>query len=527
MFTLKSEIQTASGFAIGRAFVASDGKNIHYLKGTVEEELSKFKESLVSCIEDATRLSETNPLFRAHKEILEDEMLSDTVTGYIESGCSSFDAVKKTSVELQAMFQDIDDQYLRERSMDVRDVCNRLCEAIVGASADRFGGLKKGDVLCASSMDPSELMKLNLDMVSAIVTSDGGATSHICIIAKNNSIPIIVGIGDGLSSIHPGDRLLVDAMNGSVIVNPEKDTEEEFRRLSQDYFSALKNLDTNLEWEGETVKILANAGSEQEIRRGIENGAQGVGLLRTEFLFMNMDHCPNEDEQTAFYTSCAEACAGEILTIRTLDVGGDKNIPYLDFPRENNPFMGLRGIRFLLKNKEILYTQLRAILRASHLGNVRIMFPMICTEDEITEAKRALKECMTELEKKNVPFDKDIRVGIMIETPASVFIAPKLATLCDFFSIGTNDLTQYVMAADRTNESVSNLCDAGQKPLCIAVQSVIAAARSAGIECCMCGEMASDSDKTAELLSWGLREFSVSASAIASISSKISLLGKK
>ena len=526
MRRLTASVKASEGIAIGRAFVVTRGEAVAVEpKGSAEQEHSRFKEAVRLSVEQIDALVAVDEIFAAHLEMVQDEMLSDSVAAYIDDGCSASDAVQRACQDIVAMLSEVDDDYLRERVDDVRDVCTRIVANLTGGVQNPFEHLCDGDIIVDSLLTPSDMALVDLEKVAGFVTKEGGATAHVCIIARNHSIAAVVGLHEVLDCVEQGDMLIVDGGEGVVIVNPDDETLSDYRERRKEYEQRReqqKSASHIKVYDGENhIPVMANTGNVEEVQMAISQGADGIGLFRSEFLYMQSDKEPSEEQQYEAYAAAATACQGASLTIRTLDVGGDKAISWLPFPQEDNPFLGWRAIRVSLELQDMFRRQLRAILRASAAGNVRVMFPMITSVTELREARKILEECKSELREQAVPFSEDIKVGVMIETPAAVFVASALAQECDFFSIGTNDLTQYVMAADRGNSKVTSLYNPYADAVVEAVRQTIAAARSAGIECGMCGEFASDSNATRQLLDCGLQEFSVNISSIGEIKSRL------
>lgn len=530
MKRLTAQVRASEGVAIGRAFVVRRETGVAVQsQGDTASECTLFREALQASDRQIEELAATDDIFAAHLEMVRDDMLRESVEGHIAEGASALAAVEQSAEEIAAMFEMLDDEYLRERAADVRDIFARIAANLTGGVRNPFEGLAEGDVVVGEALLPSDVAMMPLRSVAALVTAEGGATSHVCIIARSRSIPAVVGLGGAVAEISHGATIVVDGSVGEVIIEPDEATLEEYRaRIALCEAERATDREavglTLKDAEGRAISVRANAGSVEQVREAIAGGADGVGLLRSEFLYMLSDAEPTEQLLVEQYTAAAEACGGRVLTIRTLDVGGDKPLPYMTLPKEDNPFLGWRAIRISLVEREMFARQLRAILRASAVGGVRVMFPMVCSLGELREAKALLEECKGELRAEGVPFDEGIPVGVMIETPAAVFIARELAAECDFFSIGTNDLTQYVMAADRANVRVAALCNPLSEAVLAAVRMTVEAAAEAGIECCCCGEVASDADATAELLACGLRSLSVSGSVVGRIKRRIAKL---
>lgn len=503
---------------IGNAFVyrpaSVEPSSVGFMGAEAETEA--FRSALEAVKDELSVLAASEDIFAAHYEMADDPMLEEQAIMFIEEGMDAYSAVKSTSEALCAMFDGIDDEYLKARKYDVKDVCRRIAGKISGECDENgFAGLEAGSIIVAEELAPSDTTKMDFSRICGFITEKGSSTSHVCIIARSKGLQAMVGITGCTSEIMTGDCLIIDGMNGSVIVNPDEDTLDRYRALAEE--TAGKEYDPSREVytaDGERIWILGNAGNADDVRAAVECGAEGIGLFRSEFLYMESGDFPDEEKQYKAYAEAAEICGERPLTIRTLDIGGDKALPYLNLEREDNPFLGYRAIRISMDMVPQFKTQIRAILRAGAHGNVRMMFPMIATIEELVKARKLVSECMEELEAEGKTFDKEMLVGMMIETPASVLLADEFAEMADFFSIGTNDLTQYIMAADRGNSKVASLYDPASEAVTKAIRMVILAAGRAGIEVSMCGEYASEPSATSLLLDLGLRKFSVSAPAI-------------
>ena len=529
MRTLQTSVRASDAIAIGRAFVVRrDSATVEVVCGSEEQEQECFDKALQSSTSQIEKLSEGSDIFAAHLEIVQDEMLRDAVLEYIGSGKGAAEACQAACGDLVAMFEAMDDEYLSARADDIKDIFARIVANLAGGVQNPFEGAKEGDIIVAKELLPSDMALIDLGAIRGFVTALGSSTSHVCIMARNHSLAAVVGLGEAVEQIRSGDMVIVDGIEGRVVVNPDDDTMNTYLvralnlvTLSKEQQAVATQI---VEYQGNAVAVVANAGSVEDVVKAIESGADGIGLFRSEFVYLNSTSEPTEQEQYEVYSAAVRACNGKPLTIRTLDIGGDKAVPYLGFEREENPFLGWRAIRVSLDMEQMFCRQLRAILRASAEGDIWIMFPMITTLEELTEAKRAIEKCKAELKAEGVAFNENIKVGVMIETPAAVFIADDLATHCDFFSIGTNDLVQYVMAADRANVKVSHLYNPYSEAVVRAIKMTIESAVKAGIECSMCGELASDSSATELLLKAGLRKFSVNIDSIAKIKYTISKL---
>lgn len=517
MKNLKTGIITDE-ITIGNAFVyrptSVEPSSLEF-KGT-EAEVESFRLALEAVKNELSVLAASEDIFAAHYEMADDPMLEEQAIMFIEEGMDAYSAVSSTSVALCAMFDEIDDEYLKARKDDVKDVCRRIADKICGeCGEDGFAGLGPGSIIIAEELAPSDTTKMDFGRISGFITEKGSTTSHVSIIARSKGLQAMVGIAGCTSEIMTGDCLIMDGMNGSVIVNPDEDTLKRYKvlaaELSGNEYDPSREVYTA---NGEKIWILGNAGNVEDVRTAIECGAEGIGLFRSEFLYMESEDFPDEESQYKAYAEAARICGTRPLTIRTLDIGGDKALPYLNLEREENPFLGYRAIRISLDMTQMFKVQIRAILRAGAEGNVRMMFPMIASIREFERARALVAECINELETEGAAFDGKMPVGMMIETPASVLLADEFAGKADFFSIGTNDLTQYIMAADRGNTKIASLYDPSSAAVTKAIQTALEAGRKAGIEVSMCGEYAAEPSATSLLLDLGLRKFSVSAPAV-------------
>ena len=492
-------------FAIGPAWILSRRNDTGTGGGlSLEDAFERESRRLKAFIEG----SPVPEVFSAHLEMLEDQMLRDTIRRNMLEGMTARSAVEAAAQEISELFYGTDDEYLRARVDDVRDVCQGLVDCLSGACGDPFEGLPEGAVVVAEELFPSDTARMDLGRVKAFVTARGSKTSHVSIIARNRGIPCVTGAD--ISGIRDGDLLMVDGEDGSVLVNPTGQEAVAFReRMASG--NALPEGIIKLVKDSKTT-IYANAGSVRDVEGAIRAGAGGIGLFRTEFLFIGSGSLPTEEEQYLLYRQAVEACQGRPLTIRTMDIGGDKPAPCLDLPKEDNPFLGMRGLRLSLSMPDLFKDQVRAILRASAFGKVRMMLPMVTRVEELLEAKALVEECKAGLKAQGIPFDDALEIGIMIETPAAVFISDRLAAEARFFSIGTNDLTQYVMAADRGNASVSYLCDPLDDAVVRALGMVVESAHRAGIPVGVCGEAASDPEAIELFCKLGIDSLSLGSS---------------
>lgn len=495
-----------------------------------DAEIKRFEDAVAKAQEDLLVLAESNEIFAAHYALVGDVAIYDGVTGKIkDANMNAEAALMQTRDEYVMIFEGMDDEYMRERAADMKDVSRRLLYALKGIDDNPFAAMKEPSIVVAKDLAPSDTAKMNLELVAGFITEEGGVTSHVSIIAKNQGIPCLVGAGPLLSDMESGAMAVLDAEKGTFYLEPDEALIAEYREKAEE----LKKLTEEMEklstlpsetTDGHHFSICANVGSPSDIKSALQYQIDGVGLFRSEFLYMENDHFPTEEEQFAAYKEAAELLAGKELTIRTLDIGGDKGLDYYEFPKEENPFLGYRAIRMCLDQTDMFKTQLRAILRASAFGYIRIMYPMMIAVEELEAANALLDECKAELKAEGVAFDEKIQVGIMVETPAAVMMADEFAELVDFFSIGTNDLTQYVLAVDRGNQKIAEKYNSFHPAVLRAIAHTIAAAHRHNAKAGMCGEFAGDEKASGLLLGMGLDEFSMSANGAARI--KYQLRGK-
>ena len=460
-------------------------------------------------------------IFDAHLAILEDPEFMKEVQGIIQRQYKAAEvAVKEVVDQFVAMFDVIEDDYMKERKTDIRDVGNRLLQHLLGAPDIMLPQDNAPFILVAKELSPSQLAHLNPERVLGILTLVGGKNSHAAIMARSMGIPLVVSLEDNLvSPVQTGAELIIDGDKGIVYIQPERDVLERYRGLRERQLASrrqlLKHVTTPAKTrDGVHVTLEANIGSFKELERALNNGAEGVGLFRTEFLYMNRSSFPDEQEQFAAYRQVAERMGDKPLVIRTLDIGGDKLLDYYSFPEEDNPFLGYRAIRFSLDREDIFRTQLKAILRAGVFGNVKMMLPMIASLEELRQALRIVEQAKTELRAAGVSFAAHMPVGIMIEVPAAALIAEALAQHADFFSIGTNDLTQYVLAVDRMNDHIAHLYNPYHPAVIRMIQMTVEAAQRRGIPVSLCGELAGDPKALPLLLGLGVTRLSMSAQSL-------------
>ncbi|WP_288447304.1 phosphoenolpyruvate-protein phosphotransferase PtsI [uncultured Enterobacter sp.] len=528
-----SGILASPGIAFGKALllkedeIVIDRKKISADK--VDQEVERFLSGRAKASAQLeaikTKAGETfgeekEAIFEGHIMLLGDEELEQEIIALIKDKGMTADAAAHEVIEGQATaLEELDDEYLKERAADVRDIGKRLLRNILGLAIIDLSAIQDEVILVAADLTPSETAQLNLKKVLGFITDAGGRTSHTSIMARSLELPAIVGTGSVTSQVKNGDYLILDAVNNLVYVNPTNEEIEKLRAVQEQVatekaeLAKLKDLPA-ITLDGHQVEVCANIGTVRDVDGAERNGAEGVGLYRTEFLFMDRDALPTEEEQFAAYKAVAEACGSQAVIVRTMDIGGDKELPYMNFPKEENPFLGWRAVRIAMDRKEILRDQVRAILRASAFGKLRIMFPMIISVEEVRALKKEIEIYKQELRDEGKAFDESIEIGVMVETPAAATIARHLAKEVDFFSIGTNDLTQYTLAVDRGNDMISHLYQPMSPSVLNLIKQVIDASHAEGKWTGMCGELAGDERATLLLLGMGLDEFSMSAISI-------------
>ena len=528
-----SGIPASPGIVFGKALVLKEEKivlDMQKIKDSqVDEEIARFYAGREVAVEQLNSIKERAyqslgeekaAIFEGHLMILEDEELEEEIIDYLRSNHVNAAVAANVVIDQQvAILSEIDDEYLKERASDIRDIGNRLIKNILGMHIVDLGEINEEAILVAYDLTPSETAQLNLDKVLGFVTDIGGRTSHTSIMARSLELPAIVGTNNVTELVNTGDFLILDALNNVVYVNPSQEDIQRLKALQAKLadekaeLAKLKDLPA-LTLDGHRVDVVANIGTIRDIEGAERNGAEGVGLYRTEFLFMDRDQLPTEEEQFIAYKDVVEAMNGNLVILRTMDIGGDKELPYLDLPKEMNPFLGWRAIRIALDRREILNAQLRAVLRASAYGKLAVMFPMIISVEEIRELKSVIEELKVELRNEGKAFDENIQIGVMVETPSAAVNAKFLAKEVDFFSIGTNDLTQYTLAVDRGNELISHLYNPMSPSVLSLIKQVIDASHAEGKWTGMCGELAGDERATVLLLGMGLDEFSMSAISV-------------
>ena len=525
-------IGASEGVAIGKVLLFTEEEmiipEVKDENSTIEAELTKLEDGLKKSKTQLIAIREKvkekmgedkAAIFDGHIMLLEDEDLIMEVEDKIKGeGLPAAKALHDGINEYCEMISKLDDPYLRERAADLQDIGKRWLKNLLGIRIKDLSDLEPNTVVVTYDLTPSDTAQLDLENCVGFLTEVGGKTAHSAIMARSLELPAVVGIKGVLNGVKEGETVIMDGEEGELFLDPSPELIAEYVAKKEKLAAEKEELKKLISEEavttdGRKVDIWGNIGSPNDVDAVIASGATGIGLYRTEFLFMNSDHFPTEEEQYEAYKVVVQKMQGKPVTIRTMDIGGDKELPYLDLPKEMNPFLGYRAIRISLENKDMFKTQLKAILRASHYGQIKIMYPMISSVNEIRKANEILEECKNELDEIGQLFDRNIKVGIMVETPSTAIIAYKFAKEVDFFSIGTNDLTQYFLAVDRGNEMVSALYNSFNPAVLEAIQKVIDAAHNAGISVSMCGEFAGDKKATKLLLGMGLDSFSMSASS--------------
>lgn len=526
-------IGTSKGIGIGKALIIHKCKNAVSrvkIKDT-EAEVDKFNEAVEKFIQETNELvdklsqklngDDKNALVLKNQEYLirDPEFTSGVISAITNDKLNAEAAVEDTCEMLKNIFLSFNNDTMTQRVADIEDMKQRLIAIMQGQKNIDLTKLSDNTVIIADEIHPSMTANMDTEHIAGIISEKGGDTSHASILARALEIPAVLSVKDICSKIAEGEEVIVDGAYGEVFVNPTPITLKIYNKKKKAYDERVKELKKYIDKQtvtkdGRKVMLAANIGNADEAAKAVKAGAEGVGLFRTEFLFMNKQALPTEDEQYNEYKKAAVVLDGRQLTIRTLDIGGDKDIPYMGLTKELNPFLGYRAIRFCLDRVDIFTTQLRAVLRASAYGNIRIMIPMITSVTEVQAVKKIINGICRDLDKKDIKYDKDIKIGVMIETPAAAIMADVLAHEVDFFSIGTNDLTQYTLAVDRGNENVAYLYSALNPAVIRSIKYIIECAHNAGIEAGMCGEAAADERMIPLLLNFGLDEFSVTVSRV-------------
>lgn len=521
---------SSSGIAVGKAYIIKkavltpdDYVISDYNRAN---EISRYEKAVEEVQNQIIMLSKTSEIFRGHLMLIEDITLKIMVLDKITEGMNAEQALSEVIQEYDNVFKNSEDIYLKERSSDIKDIGNRILKAMKGDNNEPLSDISEAAIVIAKELSPSDIPKIYTNSnIKGIITQNGSFTSHVSILLKDYDVPALIGVKEIFSQVNQGDLIIMDAAEGIIIINPEHKTYMEYIKKAQknNQFDKKNTESSNtraVTADGRTVRLFINAGGIEEAKLVKEYGTEGIGLFRSEIMFMQYNHFPSEEEQFAAYRTIAEVCNGVVI-IRALDIGGDKELPYYRINREANPFLGWRGIRILLDNEEIFKSQLRAILRASCYGDIRLLLPMITSVDEFIRARSILEVCKQELRSNSIEFDEKLETGIMVETPAAVINIDKFAKLADFLSIGTNDLTQYILAADRDNKKVADLYSSFHPAVLRSISIVIKACRKYNKKVELCGELAGDHRATMLLIGMGLEELSMSVGNITKVKNNI------
>lgn len=517
----------SDGIGIGKAVILNDEdiKTEKIRTDDIEQEKKIFFAAIQSVKNETEELIKNlngteKDIMEAYLMILQDDILVQETVRIIENEkCNAAYGADSGFNKIIQMFEQMDDPYMAARSRDIADMKKKVLSKILNIKEINLSNLPVNTILVAKELSTSNTAKLDLKNIEGIITEIGGENSHTAIMARTHRIPAIVGIKNVTNLINEEDTIAINGKTGEIFENPSETEEANLRKIKEKSDNMKKELEEyknlpSITKDGHEVELMANIGDVNDINIVIENTSEGVGLFRSEFLYMNSDDFPTENEQFEAYKKVAESMPNKKIVIRTLDIGGDKNLKYMKLPQEENPFLGYRAIRIYLDNIALFKVQLRAILRASHFGNLAIMFPMIASVKELVDAKKVVEDVKNELKEKNIQFNNDIEIGIMIEIPSAAIMADELAKECDFFSIGTNDLIQYTLAVERGNEKVASLYTHFHPAVIRLIKYVIDSAHNNGIICGMCGEAAGDSLYIPLLVGMGLDDFSMNANKI-------------
>lgn len=523
-------IAGSAGYGVGKVVIISDAKP-EYENRTITDtdaEIKRYDDAVAAFTEKTHAMAEAMKesvgehnaeILEGHILLLTDPGMDEITKGAIMSGTCAEAAFESTCDMFAGMFQMADDELTRQRATDIGDIKVRMLKILTGTPDVNISEVPAGTILVAEDLTPSMTAGIVKENVAGIITAVGGKTSHSAILARALEIPAVLSVDGIVDMVSDGMTAVVDGCDGICILDPSQEEVDEYQEKREKYLSDKALLEVyrgkdTVTADGAKVHLYVNIGNPEDAKQVAACDGEGVGLFRTEFLFMGASELPSEEEQFQAYKAAAETMEGREVIIRTLDVGGDKDIPYLGLEKEDNPFLGFRAVRYCLRNKDSYRVQLRALLRASAFGDIKIMVPLVTCVDEIRSVKALVKELMAELDAENIAYNKDIQVGSMIETPAASLIADLLAKEADFFSIGTNDLTQYTMAVDRGNAKVAYLYSSYNPAVLRSMKNIIEAANAAGIMVGMCGEAAADPLLIPLLISFGLGEFSVSATSV-------------
>lgn len=527
-----------SGIAMGKIMLAGqnlDGYLVNYEPEDKETEKKKAQDALTAVAEilresieklKSKDMKEQAAIMEAHRMMVQDPMMADNIMVKIEELGNAPKAVLKAAEEQAVMFEQMEDEYFAARAVDLRDVGKRVAKYILGVKEPEIGDEKV--ILCGREIEPSVIAGMETEKIAGVLLGSGSTTAHAVIIAKARAIPTIVGLNkeDRIDRIADGDHVIMDGERGEIVVNPAPEDiasyDEKIKKQKElaAHYVALKDLPA-VTTDGVKVDLMANIGTHMDVDNALNYGAEGVGLFRSEFVFMGRQEIPTEEDQFKAYKEAVEKCKGKLCVIRTMDIGGDKPLPYLNIPEEENPFLGYRAVRISLQRRDLFLPQLKAILRAGVYGKAAIMIPMIINVAEFKKVKEFIEEAKLELAHEGKAYSDDVQVGIMVETPAAAIMTPVLAKYVDFFSIGTNDLVQYTLAVDRGNANISYLYNHFNPAVLRLVQRTISSARENGIWAGMCGEMASDPNAAVLLMAMGISELSMSAPSIPRVKEKI------
>lgn len=527
-----------SGIAMGKIMLAGqnlDGYLVNYEPEDKETEKQKAKDALTAVAEilresieklKSKDMKEQAAIMEAHRMMVQDPMMADNIMAKIDELGNAPQGVLKAAEEQAVMFEQMEDEYFAARAVDLRDVGKRVAKYILGVKEPEIGDEKV--ILCGREIEPSVIAGMETEKIAGVLLGSGSTTAHAVIIAKARAIPTIVGLNkeDRIDRIADGDHVIMDGERGEIVINPAPEDiasyDEKIKKQKElaEHYAALKDLPA-VTTDGVKVDLMANIGTHMDVDNALNYGAEGVGLFRSEFVFMGRQDIPTEEDQFKAYKEAIEKCKGKLCVIRTMDIGGDKPLPYLNIPEEENPFLGYRAVRISLQRRDLFLPQLKAILRAGVYGKAAIMIPMIINVAEFKKVKEFIEEAKLELAHEGKAYSNDVQVGIMVETPAAAIMTPVLAKYVDFFSIGTNDLVQYTLAVDRGNANISYLYNHFNPAVLRLVQRTITSARENGIWAGMCGEMASDPNAAVLLMAMGINELSMSAPSIPRVKEKI------
>ena len=525
-----------AGIAMGKVMIVGqnlDGYLANYKPESKDAEMEKVKTAVAAVAEilqgniktlQEREMPEQAAIMEAHRMMAQDPMMADSMVNKVNELGSAPEAVLAAAKENAATFEQMDDAYFRERAVDIRDVGKRIAKYILGVKEPELGD--GAVVLCGHEIEPSVIANIPTEKIAGVILGAGSTTCHAVIIAKARAIPTVVGLGEKIDAIADGSHVIIDGEKGDIISEPDETVKAEYmeklkkQQEMKAYYAKLAPLPA-VTTDGVRVELMANIGTHMDVDAALTYGCEGVGLFRSEFVFMGRQDIPTEDDQFKAYKEAIEKCKGKLCVIRTMDIGGDKPLPYLNIPHEDNPFLGYRAVRISLERRDLFLPQLKAILRAGVYGKAAIMIPIIINVAEFKKVKEFIEEAKVELAHEGKAYSDSVQVGIMVETPAAAVMTPVLAKYVDFFSIGTNDLVQYTLAVDRGNHNIANLYNHFNPAVLTLVQRTIRSARENGIWAGMCGEMASDPYAAVLLMAMGISELSMSAPSIPRVKEKL------